>query len=71
MEQKFDKQSKEWVMFTDFWKLCQKVWIPDDSDSYWEEVIDLADEFIKKHPSRFARRLANALLDDLEERKDE
>lgn len=68
MEQKFDKQSKEWNMFTDFWALCQKVWIPEDTDSYWETARDLADEFINTHTSGFARLLVNALLKDLEER---
>lgn len=68
MEQRFGKQSKEWLMFTDFWNLCQRVWIPEDTDTYWEEARDLADEFIKKHKRSFARALVNALLKDLEER---
>ena len=68
MEQKFAKQSKEWLMFTDFWALCQKVWVPEDTDEYWENTTNLANNFIKEHKSSFARKLVNALMKDLEER---
>ena len=49
MEQKFSRQSEEWAMFTDFWALCQKIWIPEKTDEYWEQAKTLADEFIRKH----------------------
>ena len=68
MERQFGKQSCEWLMFKDFWDLCQKVWVPEDTDEYWENTTKLADEFIDKHKSKFARSLVNALLKDLEER---
>lgn len=71
MEQKFSKQSEEWTMFTDFWALCQKIWIPEKTDEYWEQAKTLADEFIRKHKSQFARALANALLKDIEERSED
>ena len=68
MERHFGKQSSEWLMFKDFWDLCQKVWVPEDTDEYWEQTTKLADKFIDEHKSKFARALVNALLKDLEER---
>ena len=46
---KFNKGSEEWMMFTDFWNLCQKYWVVEDSDEYWESVISSANDFYKKY----------------------
>lgn len=31
---KFSKGSEEWMMFTDFWQLCQKHWEVELTDEY-------------------------------------
>ena len=46
---KFEKCSLEWNMFKDYWNLCQKFWIPEDNDEYWEDVVRETDEFYKKY----------------------
>lgn len=35
-EQRFVKGTEEYVMFNDFWKLCQSFWIPEDTYEYWK-----------------------------------
>jgi hypothetical protein len=42
---KFDKGSEKWMMFMDFWKLCQKHWEPEDNDEYWDNLINDCDDF--------------------------
>ena len=65
---KFSKGSEEWMMFTDFWNLCQKYWIVEDTDEYWECVIRSANDFQKKYNHiLLSRRLALAFVDALED----
>ena len=65
---KFNKGSEEWMMFTDFWNLCQKYWIVEDQDEYWESVIRSANDFQKKYNHiLLSRRLALAFVDALED----
>lgn len=65
---KFNRGSEEWMMFNDFWNLCQKYWIVEDSDEYWESVIRSANDFQKKYNHIFlSRRLALAFVDSMED----
>ena len=66
MEKKFAKGSREWMMFMDFWTLCQKYWEPDDNDDYWESVVKETDVFYRKYNSEFAKSLALTLVNELE-----
>ena len=66
MEKKFAKGSSEWMMFMDYWTLCQKYWEPEESDSYWENLIDATDDFYKKYNTDFAKSLALTLVNELE-----
>lgn len=66
---KFQKGSPEWYMFQDYWKLCQKFWIPEKNDNYWENMVNETREFMKKYEDiTLASGLAIALIDDLENR---
>ena len=66
---KFTRGSREFEMFTDYWKLCQKHWIPERTDEYWETVISAISAFEKKYREiGLARKLGNALASDIEER---
>ena len=66
---KFAKDSPEWYMFQDYWKLCQKFWIPEKSENYWDDTINGIREFMKKYSNiTLASGLAIALVDDLENR---
>ena len=66
MEKKFAKGSSEWMMFMDYWALCQKYWNPDDNDDYWESVVKETDVFYRKYNSEFAKSLALTLVNELE-----
>lgn len=69
MHQKFEKNSSEFRMFGDFWKLCQSVWNVEDDDDYWEKVVRWTGVFSKRYESiGLAEKLAAALLSDLEEK---
>ena len=64
----FNKGSEECMMFMDFWNLCQKYWIVEDSDEYWESVIRSTNEFYKKYNHiLLSRRLSLAFVDALED----
>lgn len=65
-EKRFSKGSEEWLLFMDFWNLCQKFWVPEDTEGYWEAVISETDEFYKKYRTGFARRLVVVLIGNLE-----
>ena len=67
MEKKFAKGSSEWMMFMDYWALCQKYWKPEKTDEWWDEVISEIDKFAKKYGSTvFVRGLCMALINKLE-----
>lgn len=68
---RFEKGSEEWQMFTEFWKICQRFWAPEENDEYWEQVIDATNEFHKKYKANndvFARKIALAFIDTIEEK---
>ena len=65
---KFSKGSEEWIMFTDFWQLCQKHWEVELTDKYWEDLIADADSFYAKYKMiPLALRMINAFLNVKEE----
>ena len=66
---KFNKGSEEWMMFTDFWQLCQKNWEVELTDEYWEKLIrkDATDFEIKYKSIPLARNIIKAFLDTQEE----
>lgn len=45
----FSKDTKEREMFVEFWEICQKYWIPEQSDKYWESVINATDALNEKY----------------------
>lgn len=66
-EQKFQKGSKEWMMFQDFWKLCQKYWIVEDGDEYWDSLVDNAGDFVRRYDNtHFAKELAYGFVESQE-----
>lgn len=58
-------------VFTDYWKLCQALWEPEQEDEYWEDVMHQIDFFYKKYKTPFAKYLAVALANDLDRRSRE
>lgn len=35
------------MMFMEFWGLCQKYWIPEQNDEWWDEALREMDLFAK------------------------
>lgn len=67
---KFEKNSFYWRLFAEYYTLCQDYWQLEDTDKWWEEVIDKCKEFSMKYDNDpFARGLADALIRKLEEDK--
>ena len=64
--QKFDKNSEEWIMFMDYWQLCQKYYIPENTEEYWENLREDGKLFVKKHRNSFARELFMAFHNEME-----
>lgn len=66
---KFEKNTKEWNIFTDFWKLCQSHWEPEGGDDYWKNLIKDVDAFTKKYGDEpFARTIALAYAEYLDKK---
>ena len=66
----FDKNSQERQMFADFYKMCEKFWIPESNDDYWAEVVKAADWFNDKygkiHP--IAKEMTVAFVSGLDQK---
>lgn len=67
-EFRFQKGTEEWLMFMDYWNLCQKHWVVEKADDYWEQLIKDANEFIAKYDTiKLAKNLALALVNTQEQ----
>ncbi|MBO7283824.1 MAG: hypothetical protein J6U71_02030 [Bacteroidales bacterium] len=68
----FEKDSQEFVMFQDFWNICKKYWVLDDTDEFWESVIEEVNLFCKKYGNeKFPRGMGLTLIDYLESQRKE
>ena len=56
---KFLKGSEEWMMFMDFWKLCQDYWEPEDNQDYWKNSSESVMSFAKKMGWKPSNKNAN------------
>lgn len=60
---KFQKGSDEWLMFTEFWQLCQKFWEVEEDDDYWWDLSKETDKFFLKYKHiPLAKEIALGLL---------
>ena len=58
---------KEFTIFKWFIALCQKHWIPEGNDGYWQEVVKDVSKFNERFGnSKFATDLTVALFEELE-----
>lgn len=66
---KLGKDSIEFQMFNDFWKLFQEFYYPDRSDEYWDAFIKAMEDFLVKYKkSTLARYLTRLLANYFEEK---
>lgn len=67
---KFPKGCEMYFMFQDFWNLVQNYWRLEDSDEYWDSLIDSVNAFMNKYQNIYlARVLAIAFLDERDRQK--
>lgn len=61
------KVSIEWYMFAEYWKICQKYWEVEDTDEYWENLVQEAEQFFKKYKDiKLSKALIMGFLDTQE-----
>lgn len=68
-EFKFQKGTEEWLMFMDYWNLCQRHWIVEKADDYWEQLIRETNVFIAKYENiELAKNMALAFMNTQEQK---
>ena len=67
MRKQLTKADAEFQMFSDYYKIYQDFYVPEDNDAYWESLIRAVDTFYKKYNTKFAMDLALAYLNSREE----
>lgn len=69
---KLEKGSDEWQFFQDFWKFRQQYYEPEDSDEWFDEVINESGKLFNKYKNTefkvFAKQLITAHVEDLDRR---
>lgn len=65
---KLQKGTEEFEMFRDYWKMLEENWGVEDSEVYWNKVIEDTDAFYRKYKTEFSKELALALTAELERR---
>ena len=69
---KLQKGTEEFEMFRDYWKILEENWGFEDSEAYWNKVIEDTNAFYRKYETEFSKELALALINELERKaKDE
>lgn len=69
---KLQKGTEEFEMFRDYWKMLEGNWGVEDSEAYWNKVIEDTDAFYRKYETEFSKELVLALINELERKaKDE
>ena len=64
MVKRFEKGSLEFQMFGEYYKLCQKHWINDNTQEYYDSLVEDCEAFAKRFSgSPMAKHMALALLD--------
>lgn len=70
MKKMFEKGSDEWKFFVDYYKFIQDYAIPEQSDTFWDELIKASDELCNKYGNeKYYRDMVMAHLDALERKK--
>lgn len=65
---KLQKSTEEFEMFRDYWKMLEENWGVEDSEVYWNKVIEDTDAFYRTYKTEFSKELALALTAELERR---
>jgi len=65
MTVEFMEGTEEWMMFQDYYKICQEYWEPEKTDEYWDGARDAVKGFYHKYNTSMAKQLGLALMTDL------
>ena len=63
MRKKLNKTDEEFQMFADYYKIYQDFYVPEEGDTYWQDLISEADAFLAKYKTKYAGDLITAYLD--------
>ncbi len=64
------KGCDEFEMFQDYWKLIQENWQVENTEEYWEKVVEDSRIFFEKYKRmEFAKELTMAYLNELERKR--
>ena len=67
MRVKFPKGSEEWLMFVEYWEICQDFWQVDDTEEYWDGLMKKVNAFYEKYKGiHLAEKMAMALIESQE-----
>ena len=67
MRRDLKKGDLEYDLFNDYWQICKQYNIPEDSDEYWQSLINTGDEFCKKYNSKYASDVMLAFITSRED----
>lgn len=72
MKVKFEKGSEKWQMFVDYYKFIQDYGAPENSDGWWQELIDKSNELCYKYGNQqYVKDLVMAHVNELERKEKE
>lgn len=67
MRKQLTKADADFQMFSDYYKIYQDFYVPEDNDGYWLALVRAVDEFYEKYKTKLAKDLALAYLNSREE----
>lgn len=60
------KGTEEFEMFRDYWKMLEENWGVEDTEIYWNKVIEDTKAFYGRYKTEFSKELALTLINELE-----
>ena len=60
------KGTEEFEMFRDYWKMLEENWGVEDTEIYWNKVIEDTKAFYGRYQTEFSKELAPTLINELE-----
>ena len=55
MKKMFEKGSDEWKFFVDYYKFIQDYALPEQSDTFWDDLFHTADSLCKKYNNTYRK----------------
>ena len=68
---KFEKGSKEFCFFREFWDLIQKYYIPENTDEYWQSLDEDANDLANKYDDKFFDSLIISFVTEMAKKLEE